>query len=50
MMLLARLFRRRRPIVLRPDPDYRARRLAQFSQERRERYWRNVQLTGGGVE
>lgn len=27
---------------LRPDPQYRERRLAQFSKERRERYWRNA--------
>lgn len=28
--------------TLRPDPAYREARLAQFSRERRERYWRNV--------
>lgn len=33
-------------IVLRPDPEYRERRLAQFSPERRERYWRNVREAG----
>ena len=27
---------------MRPDPDYRERRLAQLSRERRERYWQNV--------
>ena len=30
---------------LRPDPEYRERRLAQFTPERRERYWRNVAST-----
>ena len=34
--------RRRLARTLRPDPDYRARRLAQFSTERRERYAANV--------
>lgn len=28
--------------TMRPDPDYRDRRLAQYSTERRDRYWRNV--------
>jgi len=28
--------------TLRPDPDYRARRLAQFDSARKARYWRNV--------
>jgi hypothetical protein len=28
--------------MMRPDPDYRQRRLAQFTPERREKYWRNV--------
>lgn len=28
--------------TVRPDPDYRERRLAQFTPARRERYWRNV--------
>jgi hypothetical protein len=49
MNLLARIFTRHRAIPLRPDPEFHARRLAQFSPERRERYWHNVQL-GGGVE
>lgn len=31
--------------TLRPDPDYRTRRLAQFTPERRERYWSNVAET-----
>lgn len=35
--------RNRLRALLRPDPEYRARRLAQFSPERRERYLRNVE-------
>lgn len=31
--------------TMRPDPDYRERRLAQFTPERRERYWSNVAET-----
>lgn len=31
--------------MMRPDPQYRERRLAQFSSERRERYWKNVAST-----
>lgn len=34
---------RRLRASLRPDPAYRENRLAQFSRERRERYWRNVE-------
>ena len=37
------LARRRLAKSLKPDPAYRARRLAQFSPERRARYWRNVE-------
>lgn len=33
---------RRLQQTMKPDPQYRANRLAQFSPERRERYWRNV--------
>lgn len=33
----------RKAIPLRPDDDYRTRRLAQFTPERRARYWRNVE-------
>lgn len=33
---------------MRPDPTYRENRLRQFSQERRERYWRNVGMIGNG--
>jgi hypothetical protein len=29
-------------IPLRPDPQYRINRLAQFTPERRARYWKNV--------
>ena len=36
---------RRLKKLLRPDPEYRERRLAQFTPERRERYWRNVAST-----
>jgi hypothetical protein len=51
MNALSRILARRRlKRSLRPDPEYRDRRLAQFDVERRERYWRNVQLVGGGVE
>jgi hypothetical protein len=46
MNLIPRLFRKRSRIVLHPDPDYRARRLAQFTPERRQRYWRNVGSVG----
>lgn len=36
------LIRRRLARLMKPNPEYRARRLAQFGPERRERYWRNV--------
>lgn len=39
--------RRRLERLMKPDPAYRARRLAQFSQERRERYKRNVDAIYG---
>lgn len=42
-MKLLNLFHRRKPIQLRPDPEFRERRLAQMTPERRERYWRNVE-------
>lgn len=38
------LVRRRLAKMLKPDPAYRARRLAQFTPERRERYERNVEF------
>lgn len=38
-----------RNIPLRPDPEYRERRLAQFSPARRERYWRNVEAINAGA-
>ena len=42
-MWLSRFIARRRlKASLRPNDAYRERRLAQFSPERRERYWRNV--------
>lgn len=40
--LKAHLARRKLAKLVRPDPDYRERRLAQFTPARRERYWRNV--------
>lgn len=43
MFSLRRLIARKRlERTLRPDPDYRERRLAQFTPERRARYWANV--------
>jgi hypothetical protein len=38
-----------KPIPLRPDPEYRDRRLAQFTPERRARYWRNVAAINAGA-
>jgi hypothetical protein len=38
--------RKAKPIPLRPDPAYRANKLAQFTPERRARYLRNVRLAG----
>jgi len=35
-----------KPIPLRPDPDYRERRLAQFSPARRARYFENARKAG----
>ena len=34
--------RRRLERSLKPDPTYRERRLAQFDEARRQRYWNNV--------
>ena len=42
-MLKRWLARRALNRIMRPDPEYRSKRLAQFSKERQERYWRNVQ-------
>lgn len=36
------IIRRRLARTMRPDPEYRERRLAQFATERRARYFRNV--------
>ena len=36
------LINRRLRASMRPDPEYRVRRLAQFDASRAERYWRNV--------
>jgi hypothetical protein len=41
-MLRQWIARRRLAKLLRPNPEYRNRRLAQFNPERRERYWKNV--------
>jgi hypothetical protein len=41
-MLRQWIARRRLEKLLRPDPEYRNRRLAQFDAARRERYWKNV--------
>lgn len=38
-----RLARKALERSLRPDPIYRERMLAQFSSERKARYWRNVE-------
>lgn len=42
-MLKRYLARKALERTMRPDPIYRERMLAQFSKERRERYWRNVE-------
>lgn len=42
-MLKQYLARRALERTMRPNPTYRERMLAQFSRERRERYWRNVE-------
>lgn len=43
MGLFTRLMARRRlERSLKPDPQYRERRLAQFDEARRQRYWNNV--------
>jgi hypothetical protein len=42
-MNLKRILTNRRLVKsMKPDPGFRENRLAQFSRERRERYWRNV--------
>jgi hypothetical protein len=43
-MLRRWLARRRLEKLLKPNPEYREHRLAQFSPERRERYWKNVNV------
>jgi hypothetical protein len=45
-MKLLNLFRRRKPIPLRPDPEYRERKLAQMTPERRARYFDNARKAG----
>lgn len=48
MRLFARLMARRRlERSLKPDPQYRERRLAQFSTERRQRYFDNIAAIKG---
>lgn len=42
-MLKRYLARKRLERIMRPDPESRVRRLAQFTAKRRERYWRNVE-------
>lgn len=37
------MVRRRLAATLKPDPAYRAKRLAQFDAARKERYFRNVE-------
>jgi hypothetical protein len=39
---------RRLKVSMRPDPDYRENRLRQFSPERRERYFANIQFITEG--
>lgn len=43
-MLKRYLNNRRLKSTMKPNEAYRERRLAQFSKERRERYWRNVEV------
>lgn len=38
--------RRKLAKTMKPAPQYRERRLAQFSDERKARYWRNVRALG----
>lgn len=42
-MLKRWLARRRLERIMRPDPESRERRLAQWPQDRRARYWRNIE-------
>ena len=43
------LAKRRLKAITKPNPEYRKRRLAQFSPERRERYYANVRAVFGEV-
>lgn len=45
-LIRAKLARKRLNATLRPDPDFRERRLAQFSTERRQRYFDNIKKAG----
>lgn len=38
--------RRKLAKTMKPDPQYRERRLAQFDEARKARYWRNVRALG----
>lgn len=44
--LIALLRKKPRAIQLRPDPEYRERKLAQYTPERRERYFENIRKAG----
>jgi len=45
-MTLKYFLNKRLSKTLRPDPEYRANRLAQFTRERRERYLENIREAG----
>lgn len=49
-MLKRWLIRRRLKATMRPDPAYREHKLAQFTPERRARYWRNVGILNGSAD
>lgn len=45
--MIRRFFLRRRlKKTMKPNPLYRMRRLAQFDDARKARYWRNVRMAG----
>tara|TARA_R110000868_G_scaffold410473_1_gene698589 strand:+ start:745 stop:894 length:150 start_codon:yes stop_codon:yes gene_type:complete len=45
-LIRAKFARKRLAATLRPDPEYRERRLAQFTTARRERYLDNIRKAG----
>lgn len=47
-MLKRYLINRRLKATMKPDPEYRERRLAQFNKERQMRYWLNASAVYGG--